>query len=479
MYRHGSYTSEVPTSLVPPANSTASLPVVFGTAPINQSKRETAPVNEPVLCYTYKEAIEALGYSSNFNDYTLCEFMSSHFSLYAQAPVVFVNVLSPEAHKKSGTPATLTVTKGKATLAENGVLLDSLVIKSDDGSTTYAKDQDYVIEFDDNGHINLFFSVSPDISSVQAEFEQLDPTMVSGQDIIGGVSPDGRIEGLELVNQIFSRFRLVPGQILAPKYSTDSAVAAVMAAKASNINGLFKAVALIDISTSAVSSYTEVPAHKNDNNLTSPYQFPCWPKVSLGGTQYHFSTQLASVICRTDVENEDIPYVSPSNKNLQADSAVLEDGSEVYLGVEQANYLNGEGITTALNFIGGWKVWGNRTGAYPGETDPKNTFISVRKMMNWIQNQTILTCWQKVDDPTNKRLIETVVDSMNVWLNGLSARGFILGGRIEFVKPENPLTSLIDGKVTFHIFVTPPTPGKELNFLVEFDPNYFDTLFPS
>lgn len=34
-YKHGVYTQEVPTSIVPAVNSTAGLPVVFGTAPVH------------------------------------------------------------------------------------------------------------------------------------------------------------------------------------------------------------------------------------------------------------------------------------------------------------------------------------------------------------------------------------------------------------------------------------------------------------
>lgn len=474
-YRHGVGVSEVPTSLVPPTESSAGLPVVFGTAPINLTQREKAPVNEPVLCYTYAEAVQALGYSDDFDSYTLCEFMSSHFSLFTQAPVVFVNVLDPEKHKKKGELTTLTVVNNEATLEKTGVILSSLVVKS--GNVTYEKDVEYTTEFDDNGYLNIFMHVEPSVTTIQVEFDQLDPTSVTPNDIIGGVDVNGNYTGLELIDKVFPKFRLVPGQIVVPKFSADSAVAAVMAAKASNINGLFKAIALVDISTEEVKNYTEVAEHKNNNNLTSTFQTVLWPKVALGGKQYHLSTQAAGVICRTDAENEDVPYVSPSNKNLQADSAVLADGTEITLGHDQAAYLNGEGIVTALNFIGGWKLWGNRTGAYPAVTDPKDSFIPVRRMMNWVSNTLILTYWQKVDDPTKARLIETVVDSVNIWLNGLSTRGFLLGGRVEFRPDENPLTDLIDGIVRFHVYITPPTPARQIDFIVEFDVEYFNTLF--
>jgi phage tail sheath protein FI len=269
---------------------------------------------------------------------------------------------------------------------------------------------------------------------------------------------------------------LVPGMILSPGWSQDPTVAAVMVAKASNINQHFKAIALTDVPVTT-DKYTDVPEWKSTNNYGDELQVVCWPKVKLGSETYHLSTQLAGLICKTDSENDDIPYMSPSNKSLQMDAAVAADGAEIWLGPDQAAYLNGEGIITALNFVGGWKAWGNRTGCYPGITDPKDAFLPIRRMINWISNTLVLTFWQKVDFPINRRLIDTVLDSANIWLNGLTARGYLLGGRVEFQKTENPTTDLMDGIVRFHVYVTPPSPARDIEFIIEYDPQYLAGLF--
>ena len=86
-------------------------------------------------------------------------------------------------------------------------------------------------------------------------------------------------------------------------------------------------------------------------------------------------------------------------------------------------------------------------------------------MFNWVNNTLITSFWQKIDNPANKRLIATIVDSANVWLNGLTARGFILGGRVEFREDENPTTDLMDGIIRFHVFFTPPSPAREIDFI--------------
>ena len=482
-YKHGVYVSEVPTSVTPPVRVAAGLPVVVGTAPINLAATQDY-VNKPLLAYTYAEAVKALGYSADWESYTLCEFMKSHFALFSVAPVVFINVLDPAAHKADVAAADLAVSSGVVTIQQTGILLSTVVVKLTAAGQPLIKDTDYTAAFDDDGYVVIASITGGAILETQTTlnitYSKLDPTLVESVDIIGGVdATTGAYIGLELVNKVFPLFRLVPGQILAPGWSHDSAVAAIMKAKASAINGLFKAMAITDADDTEAGAdlYTEVPAWKNTNNYTDPLQVVCWPRVKLGDETYHLSTQVAGLICKTDGQNDDLPYVSPSNKNLQADGAVIASGAEVSLGPDQAAYLNGEGIVTALNWIGGWKLWGNRTGAYPGVTDVKDSFIPVRRMFNWIGNTIILTFWQKVDDPTNKRLIDTIVDSLNIWLNGLAARGALLGARVEFQQDENPSTDLINGIVRFHIYATPPTPAEDMEFVLEFDVNYLSALF--
>lgn len=482
-YKHGVYISEVPTSVIPPAKVSAGLPVVFGTAPINLAT-SLGYVNKPLLAYSYAEAVAGLGYSDDWQNYTLCEFIKSHFALFNVTPVVFVNVLDPAVHKASVADDSVDVVDGVAIIDLAGVLLGSLVVKLTIAAEPLVKGTDYTAAFNSNGKVIVSSidggAILADQATLVVSYDNLDPSMVDSDDIIGGVDiVTGKYTGLELINKVFPLFRLVPGQILAPGWSHDPTVAAVKKAKAGAINSLFKAISIDDVDDTVTGAdiYSEVASWKNDNNYTDPLQVVCWPKVALGSEVYHLSTQMAGIICKTDAANDDIPYVSPSNKNLQANGAVTSDGSEVTLGPDIAAYLNGEGIVTALNFVGGWKLWGNRTGAYPGNADVKDTFIPVRRMFNWVGNTIILTFWQKVDDPTNKRLIETVVDSLNIWLNGLTARGALLGGRVEFQSDENPVTDLLNGVVRFHIHLTPPIPAEDMEFVLEFDVNYLSTLF--
>ncbi|OBZ08927.1 phage tail protein [Bacillus sp. FJAT-27264] len=474
-FKHGVTINEQATSVLAPVQATSGIPFVVGTAPVHLASA-AAPVNTPVLAFTYAEAIAALGYSDNWDDYTLCEFIRSHFALYGMAPMILVNVLDPSKHKTTTDPAPVQVLNRTAVIKVEGVLLQTLSVKSTDGSTTYKKDADYTAAFNDEGHVLITTKGSAvAVASLQVAYDKLDPGAVTANDVIGGVTLEGQYTGFELINQVYPRFGILPDLVLAPGWSHDPMVAAVMKAKAGNINGNFKAMALTDIDP--VQKYTDAGKWKSDNNYTGSLQIPAYPMLTLGDKRYHYSTQLAGLIAQTDTANGGIPFASPSNKALQADGTALANGTEQFLGIDQASYLNSLGIMTALNLgTSGWRSWGNNTGAFPSVTDPKDSFIPIRRMFNWIGNSLILTYMQKVDDPMNKRLIAAVTDSVNIWLNGLTTSGALLGGRVEFLESENPNTSLMAGKVTFHVFITPPGPAQEINFLLEYDTTYLSTL---
>lgn len=154
MYKHGIYFSEIPTSIVPPSRTSAGLPVVVGTAPINLATNGYK-VNEPVLCYTYDEAVANFGFVKDYENYTLCEFIRSHFTLYSVAPVVLINVLDPSIHKTDVTSESLSLIADIGLINATGILKETVVVKSDDETTTYQEGIDYTLAFNDDGKLVL------------------------------------------------------------------------------------------------------------------------------------------------------------------------------------------------------------------------------------------------------------------------------------------------------------------------------------
>lgn len=465
-FTHGIYKQETPTSIIAPTEGETGLPVVIGTAPVFLA--DSPKVNEPVLCYSYSEAVKSFGFSENFSDFTLCEFIYSQFALYGQAPAILINVFDPEKHCEK--------ISGKSFSALNNVVnLGQNVIKS--SGISFDVSNNFSASYDDNGNCIITFEGS--VSEVKASFSVAKPELVTSSDIIGGISATtGKSLGLELVENIFPKFRLVPGIIACPKFSCLPEVAAVMRAKCENINGIFSCICIVDIPSDAsgAQTYSQAVEWKNSHNLNHERQLVCWPMVELGNRKFHMSTQLIGVINATDSDNDNVPFKSPSNELMMIDSVRTDSGNEISLGLEQANYLNSQGIITSINFINGFVAWGNRTACYPANSDVKDCFIPVRRMFDFLSNSFILTFWQNVDMPVTLRLIQTIINSFNIYLNGLAARQMLLGGRIEFRNDENPSTNLIDGKLIFHVFITPPVPAETIEAIFEYDPKYLNSL---
>lgn len=475
--RHGIYVTEIQPQTLTPVSQIATIPVVIGTAPVNMSTGSNA-VNVPLLVESWEQFVREFGNTDDWNSYTLCEFAYSHFRLYRQSPAVFINVLDPAVHKKAVTSKTVTFAVGRAELGDEGVILSSVKVQSTGGSgAEYVLDTDYTLTFNETGKAIISVKSGGAISptdTVSVDYDVLDPNSIAITDIIGGTDSNGIASGLELIKKVFPLLRVIPGLILAPGFSHDPTVAAMMTAKSIKINGHFNAMAITDIPADL--RYTEIGDWKEQNQYTSKNQIVSWPKLTKSGRTFRYSTHLAGVICQLDKESDGVPYRSPSNKALQIDGVVAEDGSPVGIGPDEGEIVNSEGIVTAINFIGGFRSWGNRTGVYPELSDPQNAFIPVRRMFDWWNNTIILTQWAYVDDPANKRLVEAVVDSLNIRLNGLMASGYILGGRVEFNKEDNPPEQTMNGKLKFRTYITPPSPGQVMEFTVEYDASYLGSI---
>ena len=476
-FKHGIFYNEKATSIIP--TLTAAAPTVcIGVAPIHLAT-DPAPVNTPVLCNTYAEYVAAFGHSDEFSRYTICEAAYVHFALYNVRPVIFINVLDPAKHTESKSK---TVTGLSNTVkVDCNAILTTLTVTS--GEATLRKGTDYTAAYDDEGYLEFTVTSSGRDKltgdSATLSYNGVKPELVTAADIIGGVdSTTGKNKGLECINDVYPKYGVLSGCVIAPKYSTDAEVAAVMAAKVTNINGCFNTICAVDLDTSTVKKYSDAYTAKNANNLVDKNQIVCFPMVALGNEKYHLSTHVAAIMSRTDAGNDDIPFESPSNKSLQAEGFCLADGTEILIAKDQADWLNSVGIVCGLN-MNGYRLFGNYTSIYPSVTDSKDVFIAVRRMMNYIGSSIILTFFSFVDAPISRRLIEVVESSVQQFLNGLAASECILGGTVTFAEEDNPLIELIAGNLKFHLDVTFVVPAQCIQFEIEFDPTAYQSLFSS
>lgn len=474
-YKHGVYNSEQDTSLTAPVEGTAGLQVIFGVAPIHLSSNPAAAVNTPILCYSFKECQQAVGYSDDFEKFSLCQSIDACFRVFNVSPIILVNVLDPNkaAHTTENAASDHQVVDGQAIYDKAFVLLNSLVVKNSTGNA-FVAGSDYTAVHDDNGKvvITLISSTAMSETSLSISSKSINPAGVTREDIVGGVDAiTGKESGLELVRHIYPKLGMVPGLLLAPGWSQDAVIAAALQAKTEGINGVFNCNTYLDIAADNTGAkvYTDAKTAKEAIGASSPHAAVFWPMVAVGDKKYYMSAVAAALTAYNDANNADIPYDSPSNKDLKVTATILKDGTEVILDQQQANeVLNANGIITAVN-ANGFKLWGNNTAAYPAITDPKDRWLAVRRFFDWDGNNFIRTYLQKVDKPGNKRLIQSIVDSQNIVGNGYVARDYCAGYRVEFRSEENPVTNLLNGHLTTHTYLAPYIPAEYIENIREYD----------
>lgn len=471
-YLHGVRVQENPTSVASPVSNESGVPVIFGTAPINMAADPDNATNKLFLCNTFAEAKAAVGYSEDYDKYTLCQAMDAFFKAFGVGPIVLCNVLDPATHKAAYTE-TLTVTNGQAVSKTEGVLLSGLTAKAD--TTDLVLNTDYTVEFNESGYL-VFTIIKDGVTSVNLAGNKLDPSAVTAEDIIGSYDVStGEETGTELVRKVYPQFGVVPNLLLAPGWSQIPSVGLALAEKCKDINGMFKCECVVDIdcSSTGATKYTDVANVKRESGFISEHMIALWPKVKYAGKTMAYSAIYAAMVAYTDYNNDSVPSLPPSNHAIRVSAAVLADGTEVILDIPQANELNAVGVVTAVN-MNDFKAWGNNTAAYPEITDPKDRWINCRRFFSWWGNSFIMNYLVKVDNPANYRLIESIVDSENVRGNSLVSQGKCAGIKMVYDKADNPIANVLDGKIVFRQYLAPYTPAEDILNVLEFDPSMIE-----
>lgn len=471
-YMHGVRIQENPTSVPTPVANESGVPVIFGTAPVNLAADPKNATNKLFLCNTFAEAKAAVGYSDDYKNYTLCQAMDAFFKAFGVGPIVICNVLDPATHKEAYTE-TLEVVSGQAVATKSGIILDGLTAKFDSSALEAGKD--YTAEFNNEGAL-VITVITDGVTSVTLTGNQLAPSKVTAGDIIGSYDAStGKETGVELIRKVYPSFGVTPNLLLAPGWSHIPTVGLALAEKCVDVNGVFKCECVVDIDCSdgKAVKYTDVEKVKSESGFMSEHTIAVWPMVKYAGKVMYYSAIYAAMAVYTDYNNDSVPNLSPSNRAVRISATVIADGTEVNLDMNQANELNAVGVVTAVN-MGVFKAWGNNTAAYPGVTDPKDRWIACRRFFSWWGNSFITTYLEKVDNPANYRLIESIVDSENVRGNSLVSQGKCAGIKMVYSKEDNPIGNVLDGKIVFRQYLAPYTPAEDILNVLEFDPSMIE-----
>lgn len=463
MLRHGinTYKDKDPEVIAVRA-AAVGIPFFIGAWPCHSG---AGYVGKPQLASTFSEAEQVGGYSNEWRNadgspkWNLCQAAYAHFKLMGASPAVFCNVYDPTTHKRAVAAKTFEVDDHIAKLPYDAILNDALIVKA--GSDALLPDTDYEAYYSGGALCVELLEESAHYADTELDiaYDIADLSKITAATIEVAV---------EEVEKCRNTVGVVPDLLCAPGWSSIPAVAAVMAAKAPSINGLFRAKAVVDIDTSIVDDYSKLLAFKNDSGYTSEDMIVCWPMVKSGNMLFDLSAVVCGLIAKVDSGNGNSPHESPSNKEINITGAVTVTGEEVNLSLPQADVVSvSDGVVTVIN-SGSWTLWGDYLGCYPKITDTATKFISTNRVQDWICNSFVNTFWRFVDKPLTAPLRDAIIIAFNTWLNGLTAEGKLYGGQIEYIEENNPVSALLEGVFRFDTKAASPIPAQQIDMHVRY-----------
>lgn len=387
-----------------------------------------------------------------------------------------VNVCDPAVHKTTVNAEAGTLdADGLITLAHKPVKTGTAVVTNTGATTTYVKDTDYTIDEQAGTITRIVGGAITAGQSLKTTYDYVDPSKVDADDVIGAVDGDtGERSGMLAFKDCMSLFGYGPKLIIAPGYSTDAEVSAAMSQLADEL----RAWAFVDapIGTTVVGMINgRGPSGTINFNTSAGRTELCGPHVKQGSDLVPLSVHAAALQAKVDLEEG--YWVSASNHQIGGITgleypitASLNDATS------EANLLNEAGITTVFNAFGtGMRLWGNRSAAWPSDTNPRN-FRPVQRTADIVAESIEFYCIKHLDKPTNKGLIDAVRADVNSFLNTLKSRGATLGGECTFDPNDNPPSEISLGHLTFTYTLMPPVPAERITFKQVVDLNLLASL---
>jgi len=286
-----------------------------------------------------------------------------------------------------------------------------------------------------------------------------DVNQVRTADIIGGYDAvSGRYTGLELAAGCYSEYGFNPKLIIAPAFAASAGVRAAM----DRLAGRTRAIALVSMDAGIATLNAAVSARGagGDYNTASQRLALVWPAPLVFDAAQDRpvaedgSAHLAGEICAMDLA---MGYQhSPSNKPL---NDVVGLTREVVFNPGEydsdTNTLNAAGIITFMQSFGtGWRLWGNRTAAFPASTDQMN-FINCRRVFDMAHEAALYYLLTRTDNIASPNMLDLVEEDINAWLRRQVGENVIYGGRFYFDRSLATSRDVADGHFYYSLEMQP------------------------
>ena len=471
-YQHGAF-GLLGDSVAQSAIQAGTVPVYVGLAPVNLIKNyaENEIINLPVKLSNFLNSQKTVGYSTDWEKFTLCEAIGAHFDnkLGNIGPVYVVNVLDPDKHRKAeATQFTVSFTNGVAEFASDTVILDTIALGEK------VQDVDFTVSYNfTSGKVILTSIAASQLEGqLSGSYFEVDTTKITEDDIIGA-QVDGVYSGLQAVSLLYTKENQVANLLSCLKYNTNKKVYNAMATFCNGINGHWQAFFVADIPVKdgeeVIDTFAKARAWRDENGYDSERSEIFYPMAYDNATErvYHTST-LAIVECmRIDQEHDSIPMEPCSNKEIPVTKQYFgaDSKNQGFDQVTASAELNAYGISTLVFWGGSWVLWGGHTAKYKFGKDIDVRAIDSHYMrmlfhcINGFQRRQA----SKIDKPFNIQLRDSIINEEQEILDGYIAVGALLpGSKIIFLASENSTSDMINGDFKFDLPITVTPRAKSL-----------------
>ena len=479
-YLYGAY-GKLGQSIAQSAVQAGTTPVYVGTLPVNLIRgfENLDIVNYPVKLSNLINAQQTVGYSDNWESFSLCEAVYAHFnnSKGNIGPIYVINVLNPAEHKKEEkTTVQLAFNNGKASIKSDTIILDTLALEEK------AEGVDFAIDYNFTKGMVMISSIGEKITgNVTASYEEVDASMITSEDIIGGVTANGEYSGLGVIALLYQEHFAVCNLIGAPGWSDIPEVYAAMISAGTQINGHWDAFVCADIPLSN-ETIEEVLDWKDENGYTHERSKVFWPmaKDNLGKI-YHLSTLAIAEFMRADLLHDSIPMETCGNKEIPVAGQYFgADSTNRGFDQVQSKELTAKGVSTCVFWGGNWVLWGDHTAAYTygADIDPRCIFDVSMRMLFHITNGFQREWGTEIDKPFTKQLRDRIINKEQEKLDAYVAIGALIGKpEVLFLESNNSTTDMMNGDFRWDIPVTPTPPLKSATVYVAYTDAGFNAYF--
>jgi phage tail sheath protein FI len=373
-------------------------------------------------------------------------------------------------------------------------LTTTVVVTGSSGTPTFVENTDYTVDYV-NGIV--FAKTGGSITTgetVKVAFSFADPSLVTDEELIGGVT-NNIYTGMQLFKLAFQTFGFSTRILIAPGYngfvgSKDQTVATALQTMANTL----PAICVVDSPaqetvTTALSSRSNSGAAFDTSDERAALVFPNLTFTDTGISPTGTTVNVYGTTTTTPVNaTVDGPYsawfagvwssvivnkgfwFSPSNNQITGPTG---PDTSIYMSAtdpaSDTNNLNAAGIVTVFNSFGtGLRVWGNRSAAFPTESDP-TVFLAIRMALDVVELSVQQASLQFLDGPITTGFINSVLGAVNGFLGALIQQGALLpGSKVSYNPTDNPAVQLGAGIIVFEVNLMPPPPAENIiyNFTV-------------